>query len=533
MQRLERNFPSGRGPASSRPSAIPFRPAPDDSVFVASGPVVVENQVDVAALREGVIVSILAEPNTHVRKGQLLARLDDRQISADLDAASAKTRSIQANLKNWQAETKVLESDLARAQKLWEAGVFTKETLEHAQYKVEADKFEISRETELLTNAKSTERSLELEKEKTSITAPFDGIVARRYVRVGQKVGISDRLFWVTAVSPLEVKFTLPERFVGKLKNGQIVASNWPTAPRRSTTPLPSRRSARWSIPRAEPSRSWPGFKARFRTCGRECSPTFASTNPEMNILEALEVALPDLPAHHAPRRYPKLDPRVISKEHIEQGDRVVLAKMPGSDVYLRFTPEQWQLLQLFDGERSYEQIADLIHQQANIAFTEEDVREFASGLEGQGDLFYKTPLEKNITLRQKMSSERKKRGRFHVADVTDIPLHTWPHADDYLTTHQALPRIRLHHLVHPADAGHVRSHGLDVDRQIRRDLERQFCLLQFHREKQLGPGGILVPVRRHGFFSRNRSRPDLQTLRRPGGEHAVSADVFCSHLHV
>jgi RND family efflux transporter MFP subunit len=156
--------------------------------------------------------------------GQLLARLDDRQISADLDAAAAKTRSIQANLKNWEAETKVLESDLSRAQKLWEAGVFTKETLEHAQYKVEADKFEISRETELLSNAKSTEKSLELEKEKTRIIAPFDGIVARRYVRVGQKVAISDRLFWVTAVAPLEVKFTLPERFVGKLKNGQTVS---------------------------------------------------------------------------------------------------------------------------------------------------------------------------------------------------------------------------------------------------------------------------------------------------------------------
>ncbi len=207
----------------ARPAPV-VAPPSEDSGFVASGPIVVENQVDVAALREGVIVSILAEPNTRVRKDQLLARLDDRQISADLDAASAKTRSIQANLKNWEAETKVLESDLSRAQKLWEAGVFTKETLEHAQYKVEADKFEISRETELLSNARSTEKSLELEKEKTRITAPFDGIVARRYVRAGQKVAIGDRLFWVTAVSPLEVKFTLPERFVGKLKNGQIVS---------------------------------------------------------------------------------------------------------------------------------------------------------------------------------------------------------------------------------------------------------------------------------------------------------------------
>ena len=137
-------------PAATSPIAA------EESGFAASGPIVVENQVDVAALREGVVVSILAEPNTPVHKGQLLAKLDDRQISADLDAASAKTRSIEANLKNWQAETKVLESDLTRAQKLWEAGVFTKETLEHAQYKVEADKFEINRETELLSNAKST-----------------------------------------------------------------------------------------------------------------------------------------------------------------------------------------------------------------------------------------------------------------------------------------------------------------------------------------------------------------------------------------
>ncbi len=154
-----------------------------------------------------------------------------------------------------------------------------------------------------------------------------------------------------------------------------------------------------------------------------------------MNILEALEVALPDLPTTTAQRRFPKLDPRVIHKEHVEQGARVVLAKMPGSEVYLRLTPEHWQLLQLFDGERSYQQIAELIQQQTNIAFTEEDVREFAAGLEDQGDLFYKTPLERNITLRQKMSSERRKRGRFYVADFTEIPLHTWPHADDYLTT--------------------------------------------------------------------------------------------------
>jgi membrane fusion protein (multidrug efflux system) len=156
-----------------------------------------------------------------VNAGKLLAKLDDRQISADVEAASAKVRSIEANVKNWKAETKVLQADLARAQKLWEANVTTKEELEHAQYKEEADEYEVQRESESLNNARNVLQSLELEKEKTRISAPFDGVVARRYVRAGQKVSLSDRLFWVTAMAPLEVKFTLPERFLSKVRQGE------------------------------------------------------------------------------------------------------------------------------------------------------------------------------------------------------------------------------------------------------------------------------------------------------------------------
>ena len=195
-----------------------------ESVFVASGPVVVENQVDVAALREGLVVSILAQPGTLVHKGQVLAKLDDRQISADVEAAAAKVRSIEANLKNWQAETNVLRADRSRAEKLYAAQVIPKEELEHVQFKEESDEYEVQREAESLNNAKAMLKSLELEREKTSIIAPFDGIVARRYVRAGQKVSAGERLFWVTAIAPLQVKFTLPERLLWAVKKGQEVS---------------------------------------------------------------------------------------------------------------------------------------------------------------------------------------------------------------------------------------------------------------------------------------------------------------------
>ena len=210
--------------ATAAPGAINNSNPPAAGEFLASGPIVVEDQVDVAAQRDGVVDRILAEPGTSVKKGQLLAALDNRQISSDLEAARARTRSTEFDLKNWEAEAKVLDSDYARAEKMWEAQIIPKEQLEHARYKAESDQWDVKRVSELLTNAKQAEHSLELELEKTQITAPFNGIVARRYVRAGQSVAKNDRLFWVTAVAPLRIRVTLPERFLGHIKSGTTMA---------------------------------------------------------------------------------------------------------------------------------------------------------------------------------------------------------------------------------------------------------------------------------------------------------------------
>jgi RND family efflux transporter MFP subunit len=67
--------------------------------------------------------------------------------------------------------------------------------------------------------------------EKARIAAPFNGLVARRYVRAGQAVAKGDRLFWVTAEGPLRLRFTLPEKFLGQLKKGQELPLTSPDVP--------------------------------------------------------------------------------------------------------------------------------------------------------------------------------------------------------------------------------------------------------------------------------------------------------------
>lgn len=217
-------------PSVNTPTA-PTTSPPVDSGFIASGPLVVENQVDVIAQREGVVIKTMAEPGTRVGARQMLAQLDDRQIAADLDAARANVRKIEFNLQNWEADLKALQSDLDRSQKMWDALLITKQQLEHDQYKVAADEFQVQRERQALRQAASTARSLELELEKTRIRAPFAGLVARRYVRVGQRVASGDRMFWVTAVAPLRVRFTLPERFLGSISKGEELEFTSPDIP--------------------------------------------------------------------------------------------------------------------------------------------------------------------------------------------------------------------------------------------------------------------------------------------------------------
>jgi membrane fusion protein, multidrug efflux system len=209
-------------PAPPAPATAPVA-RPRDASFVASGPLLVEDQVDVGAQRPGMVAKLLADVGQPVRQAQLLALLDDRQLLAERDAAQARVRSAEANLQDWQAETRMAEADFRRAEGMYNAKLNTEEELDHARYKKEGSVYEVEKGKQELLRAQADLQAVSLELEKTRIRAPFDGVVARRYVRMGQEVATGDRLFWVTAVRPLRVKFTVPENFFGRISRGQLL----------------------------------------------------------------------------------------------------------------------------------------------------------------------------------------------------------------------------------------------------------------------------------------------------------------------
>jgi RND family efflux transporter MFP subunit len=203
------------------PAASPAAADISSSSLVVTGPIIVEHQLDLTAQRDGVVIKLLSDVSSRVKAGALMAQLDDRQIGANLEAARAKTRGIDAEIRDLKAEAEVVQADFGRAQRRWDLGLISEEELQHARYKAESEQWNIKQVVEQRGTAFQEERSLELEMEKTRVTAPFSGLVARRYVREGQSVAKGDRLFWITAESPLMMRFTLPEKYFGRLHHRQ------------------------------------------------------------------------------------------------------------------------------------------------------------------------------------------------------------------------------------------------------------------------------------------------------------------------
>src|SRR5262249_3355520 len=128
-----------------------------------------------------------------------------------------------------------------------------------------------------------------------------------------------------------------------------------------------------------------------------------------MNLTRALEVALPDIPARKLAESYPRLDPGTTFREHVEDGGGMVRVYVPASKGMYTLTTDQWTLAQLFNGQRSYEEIAELYSQQNGIGYDSETVRDFAADLESI-EFWYKTLQEQNIQLIQMSLAERRKR---------------------------------------------------------------------------------------------------------------------------
>lgn len=168
-----------------------------DSTIVGTGTVAAWREMPISSEANGLaIIEIHADEGDRVRKGQVLARLNQGLLLAQLDQNRAAVAEAEASLAN-------ARSDERRAHTV-ASGVISQQTIEQRETQVKTSAAKLASARALLEETKTRLA-------QTEIVAPADAIVASRSVALGQVVQAGTELFRLIQDGRIEVNALVPE----------------------------------------------------------------------------------------------------------------------------------------------------------------------------------------------------------------------------------------------------------------------------------------------------------------------------------
>ncbi len=198
--------------------------APMERSLVVTGSLAAWDELPIGAETGGLAITAVAvEQGDRVAKGQLLAKLDDSVLKAQLAQAEATVAQGEAGLRRAEATIAPAQSDLRRAQELLKNGHISGQVAEQREANVavaEAD-LSVARQTLETDKAMRDERRARLV--QTEIRAPADGIVSKRSATLGSVVSSGQELFRLIRDGKVELRAEVPELDLPRLTMGQKV----------------------------------------------------------------------------------------------------------------------------------------------------------------------------------------------------------------------------------------------------------------------------------------------------------------------
>ena len=237
----------------------------------------------ITSMVNGQVAEVLVSDTKAVKKGDLLLRIDNRDAEIALAQAQAELMKAKRQYKQTQANSSTLNSqvfvsddginsakaqvakaqadlnkaqdDLARRQTLAASGAISKEELSTAQSAVKNAEAGLALNQAGLAQAQSSQKAAQstlaanealirgsnetsapdvliaethvkqalLDLERTEIKAPFDGVITRRNIQVGQRVAPGSVLMMLVPITQLYVDANFKENQLPKVKVGQKV----------------------------------------------------------------------------------------------------------------------------------------------------------------------------------------------------------------------------------------------------------------------------------------------------------------------
>jgi len=157
-----------------------------------TGTLLPDEEVDLSFEASGKIVGIFFEESTRVKKGELLAKINDRPL--------------QAQLLKLKAQLKLSEEKEFRQRQLLDRDAISRESYDQVSTELQSLQADI-----MLIESRIAE---------TELRAPFDGSVGLRMISEGAFATTQTKIVRLVKISPLKIEFSINERYAGEINPG-------------------------------------------------------------------------------------------------------------------------------------------------------------------------------------------------------------------------------------------------------------------------------------------------------------------------
>ena len=214
----------GRGGGGMRPPMpVEFadvRRAPLAEHIVVVGNLIGEATVEVVPRVNGRLQAVLVKLGDPVRRGQVIARVEDREVREQVRQAEASHQVAQASIRQRDADLKLAKTNLDRSQSLYQRQLLPQQTYDDTQARYEAAQAQLDLARAQFEQAKARLDELKITLSNTIIVSPVDGFVGKRFLDPGAFASTNAPIASVVDISRVRMVANLVERDVRRVPAG-------------------------------------------------------------------------------------------------------------------------------------------------------------------------------------------------------------------------------------------------------------------------------------------------------------------------
>ena len=202
-----------------------------NAVLNASGYVTARRRATVSSKVTGKVMEVFVEEGKAVKRGQILARLDDSQLRAQQSVDQAQLAAATKVAAENEARLKEAELTLARRQQLVKEKVISKAELDSAEAEVESFRARIALAHQQVEVARRQLDARQTDLNDMVVRAPFDGVAISKDAQPGEMISpvsagggfTRTGICTIVDMSSLEIEVDVSESYINRVKPGQPV----------------------------------------------------------------------------------------------------------------------------------------------------------------------------------------------------------------------------------------------------------------------------------------------------------------------